>query len=49
MQGPFGSFVSVHLGYHSPEGLMYSFDGAIGLWMIGQRPDLGNTQKITQL
>ena len=35
MRGPFGSFVGVHLGYHSPEGLMYSFDGTIGLWMIG--------------
>ena len=49
MRGPFGSFVGVHLGYHSPEGLMYSFDGAIGLGMIGRHPDLGNAQKITQL
>ena len=28
---------------------MYSFDGAIGLWMVGGCPDLGNTQKVTQL
>ena len=49
MHGAFGSFVRVHLGYNSPEGLMYSFNSTVGLWMIGQCPDLGNAQKITQL
>ena len=28
---------------------MYSFDGTVGLWMVGRRPNLGNAQKITQL
>ena len=48
MPGPFGSFLGVHLGYHSPECLMYSFDSTVGLWMIGRHPDLGDTQKVTQ-
>ena len=28
---------------------MYSFDGAIGLQMVGRHPNLDNAQKITQL
>ena len=49
MQGSFGSFVGVHLGYHSSECLMYSFNSAVDLWMVGRCPDFGNAQKITQL
>ena len=44
-----GSFLGVHLGYHSSECLMYSLDGAISLQMVGRHPDLGNAQQVTQL
>ena len=46
MRGPLGSLFRVHLGYHSSERLMYSFNGAVGLQMIGQRPNLCNAQKV---
>ena len=47
MRGPFGSLFWVHLGYHSSEGLVHSFDGAVGLWVVGQCPHLRNAQEVT--
>ena len=49
MQGPLGSFVRIHFGFHPSKGLVYSFDCAIGLWVVRQRPDFGKAQEITQL
>ena len=49
MQRPFSSFFGVHLGYHSSESLMYSFDGTISLRMVQRHPNLGDSQEITQL